>query len=183
MVRENFKDRFLDLAPAKIYKCHIFLLDIYPWSHRAGIKSGSYHILPLQWPIIKSTKILSAGQVCKRCVGPSHSSLDHMRRSRVSHCSLTHYYDHTCNNLETIRLDLTVGNHAFLVEPQWNPMVEEQALSLVHRIGQTKVVNLVRFIVKNIWEEKTVTAQECKRILADMIVKGSRLKSGDDGRK
>ena len=86
-------------------------------------------------------------------------------------------------NLEAFRLDLTAANHAFLVEPQWNPMLEEQAMSRVHRLGQTKPVNLVRFIVKNTWEEKIVTVQERKRTLADMIIEGRRLKSGDDGRK
>jgi SNF2 family DNA or RNA helicase len=85
-------------------------------------------------------------------------------------------------NMETYRLDLTVANHAFLIEPQWNPMLEEQAMSRVHRIGQTKAVSLVRLIVKKTWEEKIVTAQERKRTLADMIMEGSRLKSGDDGR-
>lgn len=81
------------------------------------------------------------------------------------------------------RLDLTVANHAFLVEPQWNPMLEEQAMSRVHRLGQTKAVHLVRFIVKNTWEEKVVTSQERKRTLASMIMEGRRLDSGNDGRK
>lgn len=62
-------------------------------------------------------------------------------------------------------------------------MLEEQAMSRVHRLGQTKAVNLVRFIVKNTWEEKIMTVQERKRTLADMIMEGRRLKSGDDGRK
>ncbi|KEF55542.1 uncharacterized protein A1O9_08292 [Exophiala aquamarina CBS 119918] len=40
-------------------------------------------------------------------------------------------------------LDLTAANHAILVEAQWNPMLGEQALSRVHRLGQTKPVKLV----------------------------------------
>lgn len=35
------------------------------------------------------------------------------------------------------RLNLTAANHVFLMEPRWNPMVEDQALDRVHRIGQT----------------------------------------------
>jgi hypothetical protein len=101
----------------------------------------------------------------------------------VSLYALIDYYDRPVTDLETSRLDLTVANHAFLVEPQWNPMLEEQAMSRVHRLGQTKAVNLVRFIIKNTWEEKIVTVQERKRTLADMIMEGRRLKSGDDGRK
>ena len=39
------------------------------------------------------------------------------------------------------------------MEPQWNPMVEDQALDRVHRIGQTKEVTTVRYIVRNTLEE------------------------------
>lgn len=39
------------------------------------------------------------------------------------------------------------------MEPQWNPMVEDQALDRVHRIGQKKEVTTVRYIVKNTLEE------------------------------
>ncbi|KAJ9664498.1 hypothetical protein H2198_000149 [Neophaeococcomyces mojaviensis] len=76
-------------------------------------------------------------------------------------------------------LDLTAANHAFLVEPQWNPMLEEQALSRVHRLGQKKPVRLVRFVVKKTWEEKIVSLQERKRMLAELIVDGP----GEDAEK
>ncbi|KAK5081904.1 hypothetical protein LTR70_009239 [Exophiala xenobiotica] len=46
-------------------------------------------------------------------------------------------------------LDLTAANHAFLLEPQWNPVLEEQALARVHRIGQKRPVRLVRLIMKD----------------------------------
>ena len=39
------------------------------------------------------------------------------------------------------------------MEPQWNPMVEDQALDRVHRIGQEKEVTTVRYIVNNTLEE------------------------------
>ena len=51
------------------------------------------------------------------------------------------------------RLNLTAANHVFLMEPQWNPMVEDQALDRVHRIGQEKEVTTVRYIVNNTLEE------------------------------
>lgn len=54
---------------------------------------------------------------------------------------------------DNIRLNLTAANHVFLMEPQWNPMVEDQALDRVHRIGQTKEVTTVRYIVKNTLEK------------------------------
>lgn len=62
-------------------------------------------------------------------------------------------------------------------------MLEEQAVSRVHRLGQTKAVHLVCFIVKNTFEEKIMTGQERKRTLANMIMEGKRLDGGDNGRK
>lgn len=39
------------------------------------------------------------------------------------------------------------------MEPQWNPMLEDQALDRVYRIGQTKTVTTVRYIVEGTIEE------------------------------
>lgn len=39
------------------------------------------------------------------------------------------------------------------MEPQWNPMAEEQALDRVYRIGQTRDVLSIRYIVKDSIEE------------------------------
>ena len=39
------------------------------------------------------------------------------------------------------------------MEPQWNPMIEEQALDRIHRIGQKKPVTTIRYIVKDSFEE------------------------------
>lgn len=39
------------------------------------------------------------------------------------------------------------------MEPQWNPTVEEQALARVHRMGQTKQVTTVRYVMQGSFEE------------------------------
>lgn len=80
-------------------------------------------------------------------------------------------------------LDLTAANQAFLLEPQWNPMLEEQAMARVHRLGQKKVVRLVRLLMKDTFEENIVRLQGRKRTLADLIVDRSPLKEGTDGKK
>ena len=55
--------------------------------------------------------------------------------------------------LKILRLNLTAANHVFLMEPQWNPMLEDQALDRVYRIGQKKEVTTTRYIVKKTLEE------------------------------
>jgi SWI/SNF-related matrix-associated actin-dependent regulator of chromatin subfamily A3 len=51
------------------------------------------------------------------------------------------------------RLDLTAASRVHLLEPQWNPMAEEQALDRVHRLGQTREVQAIRYIVRDSIEE------------------------------
>jgi hypothetical protein len=55
--------------------------------------------------------------------------------------------------LNYYRLDLTTASRVYLMEPQWNPTIEEQALARVHRLGQTKKVTTVRFIMKDSVED------------------------------
>ena len=47
-----------------------------------------------------------------------------------------------------VRINLMAVSHAFVLDPWWNPAVEEQAVMCIHRIGQTKRVMVKRFIVK-----------------------------------
>lgn len=50
-------------------------------------------------------------------------------------------------------LDLTTGSRAYLLEPHWNPMIEEQALCRVHRISQKRKVTTIRYLMRNSFEE------------------------------
>ena len=74
-----------------------------------------------------------------------------MRRPRVS----IHPRQLTSRLITLINcsLDLTAASKAYIMEPQWNPMVEEQALDRVHRFGQTEDVTTVRYVIKDTWEE------------------------------
>lgn len=46
-----------------------------------------------------------------------------------------------------IRIDLTAANSVHIMEPHWNPMAEAQAIDRVHRFGQSREVEVVRYIV------------------------------------
>jgi SNF2 family DNA or RNA helicase len=41
-----------------------------------------------------------------------------------------------------------------LIDPWWNPQAEKQAIDRAHRIGQTKKVNVYKFVAKETIEEK-----------------------------
>jgi len=47
------------------------------------------------------------------------------------------------------RIDLTVANLVHITEPHWNPMAEAQAMDRVHRIGQQRDVEVIRYIVSD----------------------------------
>ncbi|KAH7117461.1 SNF2 family N-terminal domain-containing protein [Dactylonectria macrodidyma] len=66
----------------------------------------------------------------------------------------------------SVGLNLTVANYVHLVEPQWNPSVEEQAVARAVRIGQTLPVTVTRYIVKRTVEENIVCLQQKKSSLA-----------------
>ena len=50
-------------------------------------------------------------------------------------------------------LDLTSGSRVYLLEPHWNPMIEEQALCRVHRVGQKRDVTTIRYLMRDSFEE------------------------------
>lgn len=64
-------------------------------------------------------------------------------------------------------LNLTAADHVFLVDPWWNPAVEEQAADRAHRIGQDKPVLVYRLVAKDTVEERILELQARKRNLAD----------------
>ncbi|KAF4465801.1 alpha- -mannosyltransferase [Fusarium albosuccineum] len=67
-------------------------------------------------------------------------------------------------------LTLTVATRAYLMEPHWNPTLEEQALARIHRIGQTREVTTVRFYVRDSFEQQVMEVQESKKHLAGVLL-------------
>jgi SNF2 family DNA or RNA helicase len=74
-------------------------------------------------------------------------------------------------------ITLTRANHVFMMDCWWNVAVENQAMDRVHRIGQTRPVRAIRFIMKDSIEQRLVNLQDAKQALG----KGSmeRLKRED----
>ena len=64
-------------------------------------------------------------------------------------------------------LNLTAADHVFLLDPWWNPAVEEQAADRAHRIGQDRPVMIYRLVAKDTVEERILQLQEHKRALAE----------------
>ena len=64
-------------------------------------------------------------------------------------------------------LNLTAADHVFLVDPWWNPAVEDQAADRAHRIGQDKPVMVYRMVARDTVEERILELQSRKRALAD----------------
>lgn len=77
-------------------------------------------------------------------------------------------------------LNLTAADYVFILDPWWNPAVEEQALSRAHRIGQKKKVFVYRFIARNTLEEKILVLQEKKSKLAGSFIHDSPLRPSDE---
>jgi SWI/SNF-related matrix-associated actin-dependent regulator of chromatin subfamily A3 len=61
-----------------------------------------------------------------------------------------------------IGLNLTAASRAYIVEPQWNPMSESQALDRIHRLGQRNQVYTTRYLIRGTWEEV------CNQILSGL---------------
>ncbi|KAF2036554.1 hypothetical protein EK21DRAFT_51881 [Setomelanomma holmii] len=87
------------------------------------------------------------------------------KRTRVLLCSLK------CGSLG---LNLTAASRVVIMEPFWNPFVEEQAIDRVHRLNQTVDVTVYRLSIHNSVEERILELQEAKRKLANAAIEGGK---------
>ncbi len=67
-------------------------------------------------------------------------------------------------------LNLTAADYVFLVDPWWNPAVEQQAIDRTHRIGQVNHVFAYKMICKDTVEEKILSLQQKKKTLAADLI-------------
>jgi len=69
-----------------------------------------------------------------------------------------------------VGLNLTEADYVFILDPWWNPAVEQQAIDRTHRIGQDKKVFIYKFIAKDTVEEKILALQKRKKSLANSLI-------------
>jgi SNF2 family DNA or RNA helicase len=69
-----------------------------------------------------------------------------------------------------VGLNLTEADYVFILDPWWNPAVEQQAIDRTHRIGQTKNVFIYKFITKDTVEEKILALQQRKLSLSRALI-------------
>jgi SNF2 family DNA or RNA helicase len=69
-----------------------------------------------------------------------------------------------------VGLNLTAASRVYLMDPYWNPAVENQAVDRVHRLGQTRPVVTIKFIIENTIEDRLLKVQKRKEALANMTL-------------
>lgn len=62
-----------------------------------------------------------------------------------------------------VGLTLTCASHVIILDPFWNPFVEDQAMDRSHRIGQQRPVHVHRLVVAGTVEDRILSLQEKKR--------------------
>jgi len=69
-----------------------------------------------------------------------------------------------------VGLNLTSADYVYLIDPWWNPAVEDQAIDRTHRIGQTQKVFAYKMICKDTVEEKILQLQQKKKALSKELI-------------
>lgn len=69
-----------------------------------------------------------------------------------------------------VGLNLTAADYVYVLDPWWNPAVENQAIDRCYRIGQEKHVIAYRMICKDTVEEKIMLLQQAKSKLAKEVI-------------
>ncbi|XP_062862759.1 transcription termination factor 2 [Trichomycterus rosablanca] len=72
-----------------------------------------------------------------------------------------------------VGINLTGGNHLFLIDMHWNPALEDQACDRIYRVGQHRDVTIHRFVCEGTVEDKISSLQEKKKELAQKVLSGT----------
>ncbi|KAI8618100.1 SNF2 family N-terminal domain-containing protein [Chytriomyces sp. MP71] len=69
-----------------------------------------------------------------------------------------------------VALNLTEASRVFILDPWWNPAVEDQAFDRIHRLGQHRPIRITRLIIENSIESRILQLQEKKKMLFQSTV-------------
>jgi len=67
-------------------------------------------------------------------------------------------------------LNLSEASYVFLLDPWWNPAVENQAIDRCHRLGQHQPVTVYRFITRDSIEEKVNDLKIIKKAIESAVI-------------
>ncbi|EPB87402.1 hypothetical protein HMPREF1544_05828 [Mucor circinelloides 1006PhL] len=70
----------------------------------------------------------------------------------------------------SLGLNLTCANRVILMDVWWNPALENQAIDRVHRIGQSKPVEVHRIFINDTVEDRILTLQAKKQAISDGVL-------------
>ncbi|KAI0904044.1 SNF2 family N-terminal domain-containing protein [Ustulina deusta] len=159
------------LASAKIRQL-ISILHKEVQEHKFIVFSQFTSMLDLVEPFLRKEGLKYArydGAMKNDAREASLHSLRNDKHTRVLLCSLR------CGALG---LNLTAASRVVILEPFWNPFVEEQAIDRVHRLTQTVDVIVYKLTVENTVEARILELQEKKRFLAETAIeKGAKKES------
>ncbi|KEF51832.1 uncharacterized protein A1O9_12169 [Exophiala aquamarina CBS 119918] len=137
-------------------------------NHKYIVFSFFTSMLNLIEPFLKANRIRYVrydGQMRNDAREASLNSLRNDPSTRVLLCSL---------RAGSLGLNLTAASRVVILEPFWNPFVEEQAIDRVHRLNQTIDVKVYKFTIKDTVEERILELQEKKRELANATIEGKK---------
>ena len=103
---------------------------------------------------------------CRLTGGTSANGRERVIRSFQSHAPDSPEVIFVSLKAGGVGINLTAASRVYLLDPWWNPAVEEQAMDRVHRLGQTRDVEVVRFAAEDTIEERMMELQARKRELA-----------------
>lgn len=75
-----------------------------------------------------------------------------------------------------VGLTLTCASHVIIMDPFWNPFVEDQAMDRAHRFGQQKPVTVYKMLVTDSVEDRIINLQDRKKELVNSALDSTELK-------
>ena len=74
-----------------------------------------------------------------------------------------------------VGLNLTAADVVIHYDPWWNVAAQNQAEDRAHRIGQERVVNVIRLVAEDTIEERILELQQRKAALAGTFLEGREI--------